>query len=466
MPVNTSEHRKAAPSAEELLVNLAKASMPADPHTEEAVLSCAIQAPGWAAKHAPNIPVGAFATEAHRYIWEAVSALLVDDTPVDVHTVCLRLKAMGKLEAAGGHAKVTEIATAVMGAYNADAYLRPLVDMHIQRQHILAHARSLDLLMRTQVSEEQALADAVEANRQAVEDAGRVSGRRLARLTMGQAIEATMTEIQDRVQRGGALPGWPTGFSSVDERTGGLQKGRVTIFAGLPSDGKSAIMQNCARNALMAGARVGWYSLEMPIPEQTLRILAEHSGVDSGDLYKGILSRAQQDMLMRAVRELRDKGAVLVDTENATSADILADVERSDFDVVVIDYLQLLEPGEIRKGATREEVISSVSRKIKAVARRTGCHILSASQLNDQGRLRESRAIGQDADAVFLVNKCPMERKEGRAADADEAVEFDDARRLLWCEKNRGGKRHWELPLWFFGSTFTFKEVVASDNDT
>ena len=463
MLVNDAPKPQQGKSAEDILAELSKAKMPSDAETEIAVLSCAIQAPGWAAKHAPNIPIGAFSKDAHRHIWGAISFLLIQDTPVDVHTVCHRLKDIGKLDLAGGYSNVTDIAVTVLGAYNADAYLRPLVDMHIQRQHILAHARSLELLLRTQVSEATALADAVEANKQAVEDAGKVSGRSLARLTMSQAIDATVNEINERVQRGGALPGWPSGFPSMDQRTGGLQKGRVTIFAGLPSDGKSAIMQNCARNALMAGAKVGWYSLEMPIPEQTLRILAEQSGVDNGDLYSGLLSRAQQDLLTRAVRELRDKGAVMVDTENATSADILADIERSGFDVAVIDYLQLLEPGDVRKGASREEVISSISRRIKAVARRTGCHILSASQLNDQGRLRESRAIGQDADSVYLVNKCPMERKDGKATDADDQLEFDDARRLLWCEKNRGGKRHWELPLWFFGSTFTFKEIQTAD---
>ncbi|WP_406943965.1 DnaB-like helicase C-terminal domain-containing protein, partial [Helicobacter pylori] len=89
---------------------------------------------------------------------------------------------------------------------------------------------------------------------------------------------------------------------------GGLQKGRVTVFAGLPSDGKSAIMQNCARNALVSGARVAWYSLEMPTTEQTLRILCEDSGVDNKALYNGLMSRNEQQMLARSVRQLSEMG--------------------------------------------------------------------------------------------------------------------------------------------------------------
>ena len=115
--------------------------------------------------------------------------------------------------------------------------------------------------------------------------------------------------------------------------------------------------------------------------------------------------------------------------------------------MAVVDYLQLME-SEGRKGASREELIAGISRKLKAVAKRTGCHILTASQLNDSGKLRESRAIGHDADAVFMVNK--YELKEGG---------FDDARRKLNCDKNRGGKRQWEIELLFNGPTFTFREA-------
>jgi len=117
----------------------------------------------------------------------------------------------------------------------------------------------------------------------------------------------------------------------------------------------------------------------------------------------------------------------------------------------VVDYLQLME-SDGRKGASREELVAAISRKLKAVAKRTGCHILTASQLNDAGRLRESRAIGHDADAVFLVNKY-----------TNEDGSFDDGKRKLFCDKNRGGKRQWEVELMFNGPTFTFKEAPTND---
>jgi replicative DNA helicase len=141
-----------------------------------------------------------------------------------------------------------------------------------------------------------------------------------------------------------------------------------------------------------------------------------------------------------------------VNTDNATASDILADIEHGGYDVAVVDYLQLMED-EGRKGATREEIISRISRRMKAVARRTGTHILTASQLNDSGKLRESRAIGQDADGVFIIGKV----EDGNGG-------HDDSQRSLWCEKNRGGKRHWTIPLAFSGATFTFKEIQDDQN--
>ena len=139
----------------------------------------------------------------------------------------------------------------------------------------------------------------------------------------------------------------------------------------------------------------------------------------------------------------------LVDVEDATASEIFADIERSDCKVVVLDYLQLLDDVSPRKSDTREGILANISRRQKSLARRTGKTIITASQLNDGGKLRESRAIGQDADKVLIIRKCEDKRSD---------TGFDDSKRQLWCEKNRGGARHWELPLQFLGSVFQFRE--------
>jgi replicative DNA helicase len=153
------------------------------------------------------------------------------------------------------------------------------------------------------------------------------------------------------------------------------------------------------------------------------------------------MSRSEQQALIEAIKRLHQAKAEIVDINGATASDILNDIEQSDADVVMVDYLQLMED-EGRKGATREELVASISRRLKRTAIKANKVVLTASQLNDNGQLRESRAIGQDADHILLLSK----------------VENNDEKRLLTCEKNRTGERFWQLELDFLGRYYKFRE--------
>lgn len=422
------------------------------PHSHEAessLLSCFLQDPVNRIGEARNtVNVSAFYSEAHRRIFTALVSFYDSGKPIDVPLLTDHFRNLGELDAIGGPAYLTELYCYLTGPTNYLQYKQVVQDKYLARRHIEAHTAALAAFQDSALP----IADAIARAEEALDAVEKTVTRKLGRITIKAAIDATMDEIIERQQRGGAIAGFPTGFQSIDKRCGGTQRGRVTVFAGLPSDGKSAIMQNVARHNLRAGAKVAWYSLEMPNTEQTMRLLCEDSGVENDALYNGLMSRAQQDMLTRSIRELSGMGCDLVNTDNATASDILADIEHGGYDVAVVDYLQLMED-EGRKGATREEIISRISRRMKAVARRTGTHILTASQLNDSGKLRESRAIGQDADGVFIIGKV----EDGNGG-------HDDAQRSLWCEKNRGGKRHWSIQLAFSGATFTFKEIQDDQN--
>ena len=435
-------------TTEELLANINKA-LPFSDDAEKGVLSSFLQDPVARLGEARlSLPPTAFYHEANRTVFVKLCELYDKALPIDPVIVTNILRDQDLLDKVGGPAAITELFTFVPSSAHFRHYLKIVEDAHIARRNIDAHARALAEFFAPSLD----LSAAIAAAEEHVLNAGNGIIRRMTRKTMKEAIRETLDGIEEHLKLAGALPGFPTGFECIDKSTGGLRKGKVTVFAGLPSDGKSAIMQNCARVALRSGARVGWYSLEMPLPEQTGRILCEDSGVDAGALYSGLMSRAQQEMLARSIRELSEMGADIVETDGFTATEILADIAASNYDLAVVDYLQLMEY-DGRKGANREEIIASISRRMKQVAKKSGCHILTASQLNDQGKLRESRAIGQDADNVFLVHKHPNDDGDG----------YDDARRVLFCEKNRGGKRHWQTSLLFNGPTFTFKEPPPDD---
>jgi len=416
------------------------------PHSHEAessLLSCFLQDPVTRigdARHTLN--VSAFYSEAHRRIYTALVTLYDIGSPIDPPLLTNHFREKGELDAVGGPSYIMELYGYVPFSGHYLQYKQIVADKFLARQSIQAHTLAIEAYQ----DESLPLAKANEKAQEALESVEKSTVRKLSRISLKDALNETMEEIEERMSKGGAIPGWTTGFPSIDKKSGGLQKGRVTVFAGLPSDGKSAIMQNCARNALRAGARVAWYSLEMPLTEQTMRLLCEDSGVDNGALYNGLMSRSQQEMLWRSIRELSELGCDIVDTDNATASDILADILNGGYDVAVVDYLQLLEE-EGRKGANREEIVSGISRRMKKVAKRTGTHILTASQLNDYGKLRESRAIGQNADSVFIISKVEVDGVS------------DETQRSLYCDKNRGGARNWTIPLAFSGPTFTFKEI-------
>jgi len=442
--VNPFQTGPKALSTEEVLANCNRA-LPFSDDAEKGVLSSFLQDPVARLGEARlSLPPSAFYHEANRLVFVKLCELYDKALPIDPIMLTKVLRDQEILDKVGGAAAITELFTFVPSPAHYRHYLKIVEDHHVARRNIDAHARALSEFFAPGLD----LSAAITAAEEHVLGAANGIIRRMTRKTMKEAISETLDGIEEHLKLAGALPGFPTGFQVIDKATGGLRKGKVTVFAGLPSDGKSAIMQNCARVALRSGARVGWYSLEMPLPEQTARILCEDSGVEANALYGGLMSRAQQEMLMRSVRQLSEMGADIVETDGYTATEILADIAASNYDLAVVDYLQLMEY-DGRKGATREEIIASISRRMKQVAKKSGCHILTASQLNDQGKLRESRAIGQDADNVFLVHKHPTDEGDG----------YDDTRRILFCEKNRGGKRHWQVPLLFNGPTFTFKEV-------
>lgn len=434
------------PTVEELLGTFNR-PLPFSDEAEKGVLSCLLQDPNRIAANLHTMPPGLFHHPAHREIFTTLVDEAVEGRPIDPVNVTHRLRKLGRLDHVGGPATISELFAFVPIPSHFPYYLGILRELFSQRKHIEAHARALDRLFCAKDGE---VATTVDDIKGILEEAGKLPGQLLKSYSIAEAIDPLLAEIEERSKHPGKLPGIRTGFPTIDRNTGGMMPGQVWVFAGEPGDGKSTIIQNCAEAAAMDGRKVRWYPLEMPHNEQTLRLLASSAMVDNGSLYSGVLTNGEQQAIASAVGRLKRTANIqLVDVEDASATDIFADIERSDADVIVVDYLQLMEDSSARKSDTREGVLASISRRQKRLARRTGKVILTASQLNDSGKLRESRAIGQDADKVYLMKKY-----------ADEAAEtgFNDALRNLWCDKNRGGKRHWELKLKFLGSIFQFRE--------
>lgn len=443
------------------LAEYAKRQMPSDHDAEKAVVGVAMQNPDWLRQRLVDLPVTLFWHQDTRTMFEACVDQLVCEEPLDAVLLTNRLRATGKLEQVGGPAAVMESFMASTSPNIGEPYIRLLRDLLTQRQHIEAYAKSLAMIYDAKVHEPGMMAGVLDVAKGIVHEAGHLKGGRLNRITLNEAVKLAVDEIEEIISNPGKLPGKTTGFKSLDQHMKGLRPGRVTVCAGMPSDGKSTLMQNIGMAACRAGAKIGVYGLEMPAVEQAGRILAEESGISANAFFEGKMTREQQQGLMDAMRKLKNYGADIIECESASASDIIADIEASRYDVVLVDYLQLIEEPNARKNDNRETILASISRRLKKVAVRTGTHILTASQLNDNGKLRESRAIGQDADTVLMIEKVPLSYEPGRLEEPAYGTEdeFDDSRRIIHCAKNRGGARGWKVPFHFLGATFTFREI-------
>jgi len=407
---------------------------------EELLISIFLQFPQFLGKHIHAITADMFSPMIKPIFIELVNTIGRDETP-DLVTITARLRYQGKLDEVGGAATLTEYFTSPVTGQNVSQAVSELRQRYELVKRVQAYKDALELSEQALNMPINEIPAALNEAEKVIETASKIQGKPLSSKPIGELTITLLEDIEKRMQLGGALVGISTGFPFIDSKTGGMQGGRVWVIAGKPGDGKSVLMQNFLESAVALGKKVRIYPLEMTQQEQAYRLLCSQGNLDNQSVWKGMMTRAEQAALMDAVKKLGIARCDIVDVNGASASEILADIEQSDCDVAMVDYLQLMEDDGNKKGS-REEIIASISRRLKRTAVKCGKVILTASQLNDFGQLRESRAIGQDADHVVYIEK----------------VDDDDTKRLLKCIKNRTGERFWEKQLDFLGQFYKFRE--------
>ena len=246
------------------------------------------------------------------------------------------------------------------------------------------------------------------------------------------------------------------GFSRIDDALT-IAGGKLIVIGARPSVGKSALLLHLALNTIDAGRRVLLVSLEMSETEVIGRMVSRKSGIPAGRISNRNLS---DDELGRVAESfsLLPGDRFCIGTQAQTPRDVRREALRmranGGLDLIVMDYLQLMTPGQ--KAGNRTEAVGIISRGLKLLAMELGVPVLTASQLsraserNDAPRLsdlRESGSIAQDADAVLLLH-APDEKetptrqlilaknRQGRCGGID--LLFDGSR-MLFSEKSERG---------------------------
>jgi replicative DNA helicase len=252
-----------------------------------------------------------------------------------------------------------------------------------------------------------------------------------------------ITELVDDLENKNKLDVFKSGLYDLDMNfAGGFHRGEMVVVGAQTSGGKSILLYQIALEALIAGKSVAIFSLEMPSKAIIRRMAANMVGkkiVNAGDFGDGTAYVASFKEIASALQTIVKLPLTLRDDLSEVGA-IDAEAQRlaalNKADVIVVDYLQIVS---MPKADNREQAISELTRRLKLSALKTQSLVLTASQLNDDGKLRESRAIGHHADHVLNI----IHDKTGSS---------------IFVEKNRRGQRGISFPVVMRGEISRFEE--------
>ncbi|MBD3393284.1 MAG: replicative DNA helicase [Chitinivibrionales bacterium] len=355
-----------------------------------------------------------FYSTAHRRIFACIEGMIKNTVPVDIVTLAEELKKKDWLESVGSEAYLSELVENVATSANIAYHAKILESKATLRQLISAAAE-----ISTQCFD--ADADAHTVIDQAEARIFRISEERASGgfESIRTLVPRTFEDIE-RYSKEGGYHGVLSGFTKLDEMTGGLHKGELVIVAGRPGMGKTAFALSLAAHAAAHEAEkttTAVFSLEMSKEQLVQRMLCAAAKVDMHRLRTGRLKPQEKTQLGIHANPLYEAPIFIDDTPGLNVMEIRAKSRRlkarENLGLVIIDYLQLMS--SVDRAENRQQEISSISRGLKAIAKELSVPVVALSQLSraveqrggdhrpQLSDLRESGAIEQDADVVMFV---------------------------------------------------------------
>ena len=404
-------------------------------------------------KSAAMISPEDFYKPAHRQVYEALLTLMSRGQPSDLVLVADFMRGQNQLELIGGASFLATLAEMTPSSANVE-YYAAIVGNTARRRRLLSACMAIQ--SSAYQDDESGVFDKAE---NAILTACAEKSQRSVTHIMDSMVRV-IDKIEQYSKNPGMLTGLTTGYRDLDTATSGLHGGELIVVAGRPGMGKTALCMDMARHVAKAGTAVAIYSLEMTTDSLVKRMLCAESKTDSRALDRGRTTSYERAMLTSHISKLV-KLPIYIDDDS--TLDILKlrskarrVVKDKGVGLIVVDYIQLMDASE--KTENRQQEITKISRGLKAVAKELNIPIIVASQLSratearDKAKprlsdLRESGAIEQDADAVFLIYRPDYYEKTGE----DKTATIDIA-------KQRNGPTG-EVKLFFRNESTTFESL-------
>lgn len=368
-----------------------------------------------------------FYRPAHEVVFRAVLDLSAKGEPADPIMVTAELTRRGELAKVGGAPYLHTLVESVPSAANAGYYAAIVKDVAVLRRLTEAGARITQMGFAGGDVSETVNAAGNELFQVADENADEDYS------LSGSSIHADLAAIEADDE-----PGLATGLVDLDSLTSGFKPGEFVIVAGRPAMGKSTLALDFVRaNAHRHGRPVALFSLEMSKREINYRIMSAEARVPLHHIRNKMMVDDDWTRLSKVMPALEAAPLWVDASPNLMLMDIRTKarrlVQRHGVQLVVIDYIQLMQAGG-GKPENRQQEVSDISRGLKLLAKELHVPVIGLSQLNRgpeqrtdkkpaASDLRESGSLEQDADMVILLHREDAYEKESpRAGEADVIV--------------------------------------------
>jgi len=370
----------------------------------------------------------------HRLIFEVMIDLYNKNNPVDLVTLTEALRKLSKLEDIGGIKFLAYLTQLVPTAANVSYHAKIIEEKSILRQLINA---STEIAASGYDPEDEVGVILDTAEKKILQISNRNSNADFT--PMSTVVMSAIDKIDALYNQKSSLIGISSGFKDFDKLTSGLQPSDLILIAARPSMGKTALVLNIAQNVAIRGKKsVALFSLEMSKEQLVQRMLCAEAQIDATRLRVGELKDDDWPKLMAAADRLSSANIFIDDTPGVTAMEMRSKARRlkqegSGLDLIIIDYLQLMQGSGKRRAENRQQELSEISRALKALGREMNVPVIALSQLSRSvesrtvkrpmlSDLRESGALEQDADLVAFLYREDYYDKETENKNITELI--------------------------------------------
>ena len=417
--------------ADEILEKIPPRSLEA----EKALLGCLMLSPDSINKVVDYLEPSDFYHKIHQEIYQVCQELFGKGEPIDLLSCANRLKEKGLLEDIGGNSYLTELINTVPTATHILSYADTVRGKKVLRD-LISSGTEVAALGYNEFESPEKLLDDAESRIFSISQ----KGLRHKFVRIKDELGEAFNRIDRLWEYKGELRGLPTGFSDLDNILAGFQKSDLIILASRPSMGKSALAMNIASQvAVNEKKSVAIFSLEMSKDQLVDRVIADQAGIDLWRLRTGKITKDGEDndfvRIQRAMGILAEAPIYIDDTAICNVLQMRAMARRlqakEGLDLIIVDYLQLIEPRNTQAPIVQQ--MTEISRSLKSLAKELNVPVLALSQLSRAveqrtpqrprlSDLRETGAIEQDADVVLFIYREDRYRPDSERKNIAEII--------------------------------------------